>query len=154
MPPKKAKPAERSIALGVLPRLLCYRLRLAQRAVFADFKQRVGEHEIGPGLFGILEIVEANAGLKQSELAKALGLDRSSLVPALNRLEQRNLLSRESSPDDKRSNGLHLSEAGQQYLRTLRRRVSRHESRLAARLTPVEHRTLMDLLAKLTAEPK
>ena len=152
MPTKKAKAPPRDICLGLLPNLLGYRLRLAQRAVFADFRVRVGDPQIGPGLFGILEIVENNPGLKQSELARGLGLDRSSLVPALNRLERRNLLSRESSPQDRRSNGLHLSSQGRQLLRALRRRVSRHESTLAARLTPQEHHTLMHLLGKLTEE--
>ncbi|MBM3394907.1 MAG: MarR family transcriptional regulator [Betaproteobacteria bacterium] len=139
-----------NIALGLLPQLLGYRLRLTQRAVFADFRRGVGDGEVGPGLFGILEIVAANPGLKQTALAAALGVDRSTLVPALNRLEQRKMLKREPSPDDRRSNGLYLSTNGQRHLRVLRRRVARHERHLAERLTTAEHRTLMTLLDKLT----
>jgi DNA-binding MarR family transcriptional regulator len=150
---KKTKSARNHIDLGLLPHLLGYRLRLAQRAVFADFRHRVGDAEIGPGLFGMLEIVQANPGIKQSDLAHALGLDRSSLVPALNRLEARKLLSRVASSDDRRSNGLHLSDSGIQLLRDMRRRVRRHETRLAKRLTTEEHELLMFLLAKVTQEP-
>lgn len=141
-----------SISLGLLPRLLGYRLRLAQRTVFADFRRGVGDPSFGPGLFGMLEIVAANPGIKQTQLANALGVDRSTLVPALNRLERRNLLSRLASTEDRRSNGLHLSAEGLRHLRLLRRRVTRHEAQLAARLTQAEHRTLMNLLEKLYSE--
>lgn len=149
MPPNPPPPP---IELGLLPRLLGYRLRLAQRAVFADFRRGVGDAEIGPGLFGILEIVGTNPGIKQTLLAGALGVDRSTLVPALNRLEQRRLLSRRTAPDDRRSNGLHLTAEGLRHLRMLRRRVTRHEAQLAARLTRTEHATLMSLLEKLSTE--
>lgn len=138
--------------LGLLPGLLGYRLRLAQRAVFADFRRGVGDTQIGPGLFGILEIVAANPGLRQTQLAGALGVDRSTLVPALDRLERRRLLSRRPAPDDRRSNGLHLTAEGLRRLRLLRRRITRHEARLAARLTQAEHATLMILLDKLSSE--
>lgn len=140
------------VDLGLLPRLLGYRLRLAQRAVFADFRRKVGDAEIGPGLFGIIEIVAANPGIKQTTLAIALGVDRSTLVPALNRLERRRLLTRRTSLEDRRSNGLHLTMEGLRHLRVLRRRVSRHESRLAVRLTPDERLVLMSLLEKLCTE--
>lgn len=140
------------IDLGVLPRLLGYRLRLAQRAVFADFRRGVGDAEVGPGLFGMLEIVCANPGIKQTALAGALGVDRSTLVPALNRLERQRLLARRASTEDRRSNGLHLTAEGQRRLRVLRRRVARHEALLATRLSTAEHGTLMSLLEKLCVE--
>ena len=65
----------------MLPELLGYHLRLAQRAIFDDFAQSMAELEVSPGLFGMLVIIEANPGLKQTELADAAQLDRSSLVP-------------------------------------------------------------------------
>jgi DNA-binding MarR family transcriptional regulator len=112
-----------TVDLGMLPGLLGYRLRLAQRAVFEDFAASVGQADVSPGLFGILIIVEANPGLKQSELAAAAHLDRSSLVPVLDKLEARGHVTRRASPDDRRVNGLWLTAAGAALLRTLKRRV-------------------------------
>ena len=42
-----------------------------------------------PGEFGLLVLVDRNAGLSQMALARALGIDRSTLVPILDRLQAR-----------------------------------------------------------------
>jgi DNA-binding MarR family transcriptional regulator len=134
----------------MLPGLLGYRLRLAQRAVFEDFAASVGL-DVSPGLFGILIIVEANPGLKQSELAAAAHLDRSSLVPVLDKLEARGHVTRRASADDRRVNGLWLTAAGAALLRRLKRKVVAHEERVLRRLSVAERARLFDLLARVTA---
>src|SRR5262245_49936831 len=93
--------AAHGVNLGVLPSLLGYQLRLAQRAIFADFADSLGELDVSPGLFGMLVVIEANPGLKQSQLARAAHLDRSSLVPALDKLEARGLVARRASEHDR-----------------------------------------------------
>lgn len=137
--------------LGLLPSLLGYRLRLAQRAVFEDFRESIGEPDISPGLFGILVIIEANPGLKQTTLANAALLDRSTMVPALNKLEARGLVTRRASAQDRRVNGLWLTSAGVALLLRLKRRVLAHERRLTAGLSELERAQLFDLLARLAA---
>ena len=138
--------------LGILPGLLGYQLRLAQRAIFDDFADAMGELEVSPGLFGMLVIIEANPGLKQSELAHAAQLDRSSLVPALDKLEARRLVERRASSEDRRVNGLWLTSEGSALLRQLKQRVARHEQRLARGLTTAERETLVALLQRILPE--
>ncbi len=138
--------------LGLLPSLLGYRLRLAQRAVFADFAQTVGDGDMSPGLFGILVVIEANPGLKQSELAAAARLDRSTIVTVLDKLEARALVERRGSPDDRRVNGLWLTAGGMRLLRRLKRHVLAHEERIVERLSHAERVQLFDLLGKLLVE--
>ncbi len=78
-----ARPFDNPLDRGVLPSLLGYVLRRTQSAVFADFAAtfaRAGE-ALTPGEFGLLVLVERNAGLSQMALARALGIDRSTLVP-------------------------------------------------------------------------
>jgi DNA-binding MarR family transcriptional regulator len=135
--------------LGLLPGLLGYQLRLAQRAVFSDFADCLGEHDVSPGLFGMLVVIEANPGLKQMQLAKAAYLDRSSLVPALDKLEARGLVMRRASEHDRRVNGLWLTPAGGAFLKKLKQRVARHEERLAQGLTRAERVQLAQLLARI-----
>ncbi len=137
------------IDLGVLPSLLGYQLRLAQRAIFADFADSLGDLEVSPGLFGMLVVIEANPGLKQAQLAKAAHLDRSSLVPALDKLEARGLVTRRASEHDRRVNGLWLTDAGHALLKKLKQRVARHEERLACGLTRSERVQLVTLLARI-----
>jgi DNA-binding MarR family transcriptional regulator len=76
----------------------------------------------------VLVIIEANPDLKQSELARATHLDRSTVVTIIDNLERRGLVERRASPNDRRSNAIRLTEAGSTLLRQLKRKVVQHES--------------------------
>jgi DNA-binding MarR family transcriptional regulator len=142
----------RALSFGVLPGLIGYQLRLAQRAIFADFAETVGAEGISPGLFGVLVLIEANPGLKQQQLADAAHLDRSSLVPVIDKLEARGLVERRAA--DRRSNGLYLTREGAALVRALRRRVQQHERRVTAGLSAREQRELMRLLNRILPEKR
>lgn len=131
---------------GALPRLLGYRLRLAQQAVFSDFAQVVPG--LSPGRLGILMLIDANPGVTQSRLAEAVLRDRSTMVAVLDTLEGRGLVARRKGKD-RRTNGLWLTRAGRTFLATIMRRVNTHERRVAAHLSPKERATLLKLLEKL-----
>lgn len=131
---------------GVLPGLLGYRLRLAQQAVFRDFARAIPEAT--PGRVGILFLIEANPGVTQSRLARAVGLDRSTMVGVLHALEARGLVERRRG-EDRRTNGLWLTGGGRELVAGLKGRIRVHERRVAARLTPAERAQLLALLEKL-----
>lgn len=140
--------AGRELDHGVLPGLLGYQLRLAQLAVFRDFERAAGGLGISPGRFGVLALIEANPGISQARLAQGAGLDRSTMVAVLDRLEGRKLLERRAGPD-RRTNGLWLTREGKRLLERLKRRIGEHEARIAARLTATERKTLVRLLRRL-----
>ena len=146
----RRKAARPGAGLGVLPGLIGYQLRLAQRAIFVDFAETVGDGNISPGLFGILVIVEANAGLTQQALADAAHLDRSTMVSVLDKLEDRGLVERRAA--DRRSNGLYLTSAGNALLRSLKRKVARHERRVVKNLSVREREQLVKLLQRILPE--
>jgi DNA-binding MarR family transcriptional regulator len=149
--PKQTLRKDRSdppLDAGALPGLLGYRLRLAQQAVFRDFARAIPE--ASPGRAGILLLIDANAGVTQSRLAQAVGLDRSTLVGVLHTLEARGLVERRRG-EDRRTNGLWLTRAGRTLLGGLKRRIRVHERRVAARLTAAERAQLIALLEKLAA---
>ena len=87
------------ISLGILPTLLGYQLRRAQLAVFENFAEVVGASELTPGQFGVLVVIDANPGLSQTRLGGALGVDRSTVVAVIDRLEQRGLVLRQAGKD-------------------------------------------------------
>jgi DNA-binding MarR family transcriptional regulator len=132
---------------GVLPRLLGYRLRRAQQAVFRDFASAVAE--ISPGRAGMLLLIDANPGVTQSRLAQAVGLDRSTMVGVIDALESRRLLERRRG-DDRRTNGLWLTGVGRSFVARLKRRIEAHERRVAAHLSAAERAQLLALLEKLS----
>jgi DNA-binding MarR family transcriptional regulator len=82
-------------------------------------------------------------------LARALGIDRSTLVPILDRLQARGLLLRHRSPTDGRTHALALTSSGEKALGRFARLVKSHEKRIAAGLSSAETRTLIELLEKV-----
>lgn len=145
--PGKAKNGQ--LDLGLLPGLMGYQLRMAQIALFRDFAEGMGEHDVTPGLFGVLVIIEANPDLKQSELARAAQLDRSTVVTVIDNLERRSLVERRSATHDRRSNAIRLTETGATLLRKLKRQVSAHEKRLLEHFSDAEREALFSLLQKV-----
>lgn len=138
---------------GLLPVLLGYALRRAQSAVFADFAAtfvRAGE-ALTPGEFGLLELVARNAGLSQTSLARALGIDRSTLVPILDRLQERGILVRRRSPTDGRTHALTLTARGRKAQARFARLVRAHEKRISSGLSTAEMQALMGFLEKVRA---
>ncbi len=148
----KAKPGRQNRAdgldFGCLPGLVGYQVRRAQLADFQHFMAATGG--VTPGRFGVLTLIAANPGLNQSDLAAALGIDRSTLVPVIDVLEAKRLVARHPSPTDRRTNALHLTRQGEASRRDLERRVRRHEAEMAGDLTEKERRQLLALLARLS----
>lgn len=140
---------ERALAFGVLPDLVGYHLRIAQIATFRDFADSLGEYDITPSLFGTLVVIEANHGLKQSELARAIQLDRSTVVTVIDKLERRGLVARRRAASDRRSNALELTPRGARLLAELKTRVDSHEARLREPFSEAERRELVRLLGKV-----
>jgi DNA-binding MarR family transcriptional regulator len=137
------------VDLGTLPGLVGYHLRMAQVLVFRDFDRELAGLDVTPAIFGVLEVLQHNKGLTQSRLATAIGLDRSSLVPLLDKLEKRGLVARETSQLDRRSNHLFLTSEGRQLLNIASKRVRQHEQRILAGLTKTETKQLIHLLSKI-----
>jgi len=135
---------------GVLDGLLGYRLRRAQVAVFADFAQSMADFDLTPGQFGTLALIAANPGLSQTGLGTALGIDRSSVVPLIDKLERRQLVERAPHARDRRSHALRLTAAGARLFDSARAAVARHESHIFAPLSSTERETLARLLDRVS----
>ena len=136
-------------ALGPLPDLIGYHLRRAQSAVFQDFAASMDGAGITPGQFGVLALIDCNAGLSQTRLAEILGIDRSTLVAVIDKLERQGLVERATRPNDRRSHALRLSQTGKTRYQAWAQQVRRHEHRIAKRLSPRERQTLIALLQRI-----
>jgi len=149
MPTTSASMNKSTIRYGMLPGLVGYQLRMAQIALFRDFAQGPGGENVTPGLFGVLVIIEANPDLKQSELAHATHLDRSTVVTVIDNLQRRGLVERRVALHDRRSNAIRLTASGSALLRKLKRQVSQHERRLLQNFSATERETFLALLQKV-----
>lgn len=143
-------PRREEIAFGPLPGYLGYLLRRAQARVFQHFGETTAGFGISPGEFGLLVLVHENPGITQVRLAGAVGLDKSTLSPALGRLAARGLIDRRPLPGDRRLQALKLTREGEETLEHLRAKVEEHEAAIAEPLTASERAELMRLLRKMT----
>jgi len=144
-----AGPRGTRVDRGVLTGLIGFHLRLAQIAVFRDFATTLGALDVTPGIFAVLVLIDSNADMKQTELANAVGLDRSSMVAVIDNLERRGLVRRLTVATDRRANALHLTTAGSALLKKAKRLVAAHETRLAENLAAGERVALVAMLDRI-----
>jgi DNA-binding MarR family transcriptional regulator len=139
------------LELGLLPQLIARQLRIATLMAFKDFAMDVERSSLSPGSFEILELLSHNPGLGHSRLAAAIGLEKSSLVPAIARLEDLALVERKQSETDKRANELRITAKGRKVLAELRRYVLERDAGITSGMSREDVAHLNRLLKKFAA---
>lgn len=134
---------------GRLPGFLGYQLRRAHTRVFARFAEQFEDLNVTPGQVGLILTVEANPGISQAALARALGVERATLGEALERLLAAGILERRPAPEDRRSHAVHLTADGEQFVERLIPRLEQHERDATSGLSDEERHTLTALLGRL-----
>jgi DNA-binding MarR family transcriptional regulator len=128
--PRWDNSATTDLALGILDSLVGFHLRLAQEASFRGFSRRVGEAELRPGRFAAMMIIRNNPGVNPAALSRAIGRDKSSVTPLLQKLEKLGLVDRAPQAEDARSHGLTLTAAGERPLDALLEQALAHDRQL------------------------
>jgi DNA-binding MarR family transcriptional regulator len=135
--------------LADLDQQVGYVLRRAQLAVFADFIAGQTGVVATPGQFAVLAVVGRNPGLSQSRLCELLGIKRPNLVAVIDHLESLDLVRRDPSATDRRSNRLQLTAAGDRALKKAIEDEAKHEARVTRLLGAAGRAALLKQLAKL-----
>jgi DNA-binding MarR family transcriptional regulator len=148
---KKAAGRTPAIDLGPLASTIGYVLRRAQLAVFDELITGFGELDLRPAQYSVLVLLGHTPGLKQSDVAAALGIQRANFVVLFDGLERRGLARRNAARNDRRSYALYLTDAGQKLLTRAGELEKRLEARLDAKLGPGGREQLLRLLGCLTA---
>lgn len=127
-----------------------YRLRLAQLTIFRDFINDFADMGLRPVDYSVLRLIETNSGVRQGDVASALGIKRANMVSLVHMLEDRGLVERRRVPGDGRAHALHLTAAGKRFVGRMQRRWRALEDRVVARLGGEGDRdTLIALLDRL-----
>ena len=130
-PPKP--PRNGALDFGALDAFVGFQLHKARNVAATELR-----HDIAPGAapgdFPILHLIDRNPGRTQSAIAFAVGLDRSSLVPILNRFERAGWIARRMAPGDRRAHALTLTRSGRAKLAELFAAVSTLEDRISTAL--------------------
>ena len=135
-----------------------YKLRMAQILAFRAFEEQLTGFGRAPRYLGLLSVILEHPGQTQSRIAEAVALRRSSLVKILDQLEEDGLLTRKASPNDRRSNGVWLTEHGRKTVDTLLLKAEDEERRLVDGMSDEQvaclHSGLEQLIANLSSRPE
>jgi DNA-binding MarR family transcriptional regulator len=99
--------------------------------------------------FALLSMIRRNSGLRQTDLCDSLGVDRTSMMKLVDELEQRGLLQRVRSTEDRRAYTLELTAAGEAWHAETLVPIVAEEERFLAPLSPGERALLQEMLMRL-----
>jgi len=146
MASSRADETVENIDLGTLPENIGYVMRRVQMDIFQHFNAALAEYDIRTGQYSVLTVVGRNPGLKQRQIAAALGIKRPNFVTMLDELETRGLAIRKPSPTDRRSHAVFLTDKGEKLTRKLNDIVTRHENHWREKIGPDAYDQLMPTL--------
>jgi MarR family transcriptional regulator, transcriptional regulator for hemolysin len=97
----------------------------------------------------LLQLGRLGDGVRQMELASALGIEGPSLVPQLDALEKARLVIRKPDPTDRRAKALHLTARGKILLEKIEPFLEDIRDRLLADVSAQDLATCFDVLQKI-----
>ena len=126
-------------------------IRRLQQIAVAIFLQETGKHGITPVQYAALHKIGIAPGIDQRTLARAIGLDTSTVAGVVDRLEARGLMQRSASPEDRRVRLLGLTGVGQDLLSAIEPDMLKAQERILAPLPASERAEFMRMLRALVA---
>jgi DNA-binding MarR family transcriptional regulator len=120
----------------------------AARKVFDERAQPIG---LNRTQWRVLAQLIKNPSFNQADIAKRLELESATIGLAVTALTEQRYLERRRDPDDRRAWRLALTNRVEQILPHLRRAADETHKGLWAGISPVQKRTLLELLETISA---
>ena len=136
------------LAPGITETFLGPRVRVLWNLLSAKMMEALEPFGLKTGAFSTLALIAANPGCSQTELARALGMDKSAVVPIIDDLEQRGLARRVRSSEDRRRHALEVTGSAQVLIDQMHAAVSAVGRPIREAMTPEEYRVLLSLLER------
>lgn len=124
-------------------------IRRLQQIAVAIFLQETQAYGITPVQYAALQTIANSPSVDQRTLARAIGLDTSTIAGVVERLEMRGLLLRKPSPNDKRARQLSLTKAGHQLLAQALPSIFRAQTLMLEPLSATDREVFTRLLQTL-----
>ena len=131
---------------------LGYLLKHAQQNFSLSGARALESLGISGRQLAVLVVLDAAEPLSQLDAAKELGVDRTTMVALVDELEDKGLVERRRSPDDRRKNIVELTARGKKTLAEGERRHQEAEKAFLADLTPIEADLFVRILKRLATD--
>ena len=135
--------------LDTLPGHLIRRMQQISVSLFSARMAEAGL-DLTSVQFAALATLKDHPGLDQQTLAGLIAYDRVTIGGVVDRLAQKNLITREMSPTDRRARVLMLSAEGAKVLDLARPWVDRVQEDIVAYLSAEERAAFVAMLSKIT----
>ena len=126
-----------------------YMIRRCYQIVQGIFQDATADAPIAPTQLGVLKAVVEFPGRDQATIARALGIDRSTMGTNIDRLEQLGFLTRYPATHDKRVKLLAITPAGVAAIAAIKERISAVGQRFLAPLDDAEQVAFVAMLQRI-----
>lgn len=113
-----------------LTNLVGYNIRRASNVIQSDLARTLKPLKLRMITFTALVLIVDNPGIRQSQLAAALSIERPNCVVIVDELEQREIITREQVPTDRRAYALKPTPAGLKLYKKALVTAQAHENAL------------------------
>jgi DNA-binding MarR family transcriptional regulator len=121
------------------------------RASHTRVAQVLESLHLTPALFGLLNFLGAREGAIQQEIGSAMGIDPSTMVALVDKLERAGFARRRLAPHDRRAREVLITAKGRRVLERARHMAAQAEEEVLQGLSASEHRQLLALLRRALA---
>ena len=144
---------ETSFSDDQLRQFLGYQLKRTFNAMRADLSRVLEPYDLRMTTYSALVLIADNPGIRQSELANILSMERPNMVLVLDDLEQRGWITRERLETDRRAYALKVTLSGKRVCDKAKIDNLKVEQHRLDLLDAGEKRALLSALAKLERGP-
>ena len=130
-------------------RLIAPRLRRATNACYKVIGEILAEESLAPGQFSVLLMVQIQPDQTQSALAGRVHIERSTMVPIIDRLEKLGYVERRKKKSDRRAHAICITAKGTEVVARLKPKLHEIEKALDDLFGGEERERLIDGLERL-----
>lgn len=140
-----------SVSDSTLRLLHGYQIKRAFNVIQSDLNRTLKPFELRMITYTALIMIVDNPGLRQSQLAEAMDIERPNLVVIIDELERRDLILRDRLPSDRRAYALKATLAGRRLCEKAVAAVQAHEERLFQGISPDALKTARKVMQLIEA---
>jgi MarR family transcriptional regulator, transcriptional regulator for hemolysin len=142
---------ESSVAAPPITENLCWLLSTAAHSLATEMTRAMEGLGVSPRGFTVLSTA-LSGSYTQIELARLIGLDKTTLVVTLDELEAAGLAERRPSATDRRARVIAVTEAGERKVREAQEIAERTNEDVLRTLDPEEREAFLSALTRLVSD--